>query len=391
MSAFRYFVMLSTALLCMGLKHCLAQPVEYASPETMAAYDRLFAGMDADRQKLRNGHAIITGTAATKFSKNLEPVIGDYRVVTAFDHDRERWRFDIDRPGDVIDYSKIATDSQNHSTGLMKTGNQRKRYALNGKMGTYWDGNNSICVSAKSDDTKTVSHESYDVRALGLYYPISWARHESYSQVMSYWKSMRRLPNMTQKNQMMIIVWNGANPEGGKYRTTMHIDVENGMTPVYLMSEKRDKPLPNEWLVEHEYKVSWKKINDVYVPTEFHLYYIGRSYDSAGPKHFTDTIDAKIEWKNVNNLRGDSLFNYTTFGLPDHVGIAEVTNAGMKYTRQPKQNPEQLAQQQMEVYTAPQESSWRNYLGLGVAGFGLLIIIVTVWRSWRKARFAKNV
>lgn len=359
------------------------------TPKVESEYDQLFLGMDKSRSKLRNGHAEITGTASTLYSdSSTKPVVGDYQVKTAFDLDRNQWRFDINRPGAVVDYSKLqkSQNSQN-ATAPYKDGTVRRRYIINGDRSAFWDADNGLCTISSAIDAKPLAHEFYDVRALGLYIPISMRRRESYDEVMAYWKALGKFNPVLHRNKEYTEVrWISKDTRGSSYRWTMHVVETKGFAPTYQKGEFQEKG-KETWRLDHEYTVSWKAVaGNVYVPTAFLFKYIGHSRNASGDRHFIDTIDAKITWKDINKLQNDSLFSYTTFGLPDHIGVAEVTSAGTRYIREPKPDPEKQAQSFREVYTLPEASRWPLYAGISVAVIGLISLAVAVRRQIHRNR-----
>jgi hypothetical protein len=352
-----------------------------STAQEASEYKKIMDMMSVLRNKLNSGIVVIVGVASTHYSHPDDmhvDVDGAYRVEQAFDHKRKLWRFDISRPGAVVDRETIRMGQGSSVTAKSKIGTLRKKFAIKNDRATFWWADNSVCTISPSSDADSINHDSFDVRAFGLYGPVEMRRQHTLAYMLDHWTKLEKIATVTTRDNLKIIQFHPKCEGELKYIIEIHVDIQNGFTPIYHSGSRQNNPR-EQWYKEYEYRIQWESINDIYVPIQYNF-----KSQSHPTKYFIEKIDAKLQWSNINQLNNDSLFDYTTFDLPEHIGISETVELSSRVIRKAKPDPKYLESQSKEVFTKNDTNS-NQYVGIAILIAGILIVAATVFaRRYRK-------
>jgi hypothetical protein len=283
--------------------------------------DFYLTSMLAERQKLRSGEFVVSGTKSAKDSKKPE-LDNSGRVLIFCAFDEARIRFDNREPGLVAELP-LTTPPK------MKPSRIDRMFFLTPKQSVTWiqgNGNEHIAITAPNSIFGLFLF--FDVRGFGLatWNSLTDKRGPKVETTIAALKRDRRKKTVDTSDskyvQLVFLMEWGPRFEELRY----WLRPDQGFAPVRLEARTRKKFPPDEgWHVNEHAETSWEQTDGVWLPAEFEL---TRSDESGEVK-----MAWKIRWRSVNKPIDDARFDWKDFGAPETVPVIDTTTGKVVVTR----------------------------------------------------------
>jgi hypothetical protein len=300
---------------------CLASSLNSEEPKKTFSFT--MAGMRKERLALRNGVCRINGQYTCRgFSNPSANMEGTIEIFLAFDQDKVR--FDIKRPGLIVDESTLESDPKNPGLALFKSkkGTVEQKYCKNSKKTAFWTvGQQEIAIWANTGSPPPNALGFFDVRALGLYHCLALERQENFGKLIEGWESAKTLSDVDRSDsQLWVILWTMQDEAMmGEWR--IWVDVQHGFTPVRFEVRERPPSGSGPWWVVQKSKTKWTGVDGVWVPV--HHEFSVTPQPLPGKSAWRRDTSFDIVWEKVNNQIDPALFDYNSFDAPSTVGVVD--------------------------------------------------------------------
>lgn len=294
--------------------------------------------MRQERSKLQSGVCRMTGRLVGRRESESEPVFDGPLAIFATFEGQNKIRFDRTQPGWIVDNSEVKPDPKNPGMvtgGKSKKGVQRYYFCDNGKKACFWqeDAGPSMTVRASfaGGDNPFKQLEFFDVRGLGLYSSIELQRMYSLARLFDAYDSISRPPEVDRSDPVVwVIHWAFPVVPDSKIpavRVSLSVDVRRGFTPLhYVMRERPLRRADAPWTITQESATQWGQHGEIWVPVKH------RFADGPLAGSWSRLVEIEITWQSVNEPVDPTLFEYTSFGVPEHVGIFDASLGGRVIT-----------------------------------------------------------
>jgi hypothetical protein len=334
------------------------------------AYQYILASIKSEREKLRTGICSISGPIKTRFKNNApDSTEGAVSGLLAFDFKASKIRYDITRPGWVVDPSTLQSAGGDHVTAKHIKGRLTKQFADDGANLAFWHSDNNLCTIAPNNSSgERLASELFDVRATSLHDPVSLRDVYSFEKILASLSLQGRFATVRQNDSgPWVVEWNSKD-QLFDHKFTLDVNPERGWSATSYKHEARPLNRPAEkWSTGYQFASQWKEVEGVWVPTRYTYW---RGGIGAG---FEESFDYQLDWKNVNQPVDPGMFSYTSFDLPDRVGVADVTKGETRYIREPKR--------QTAIRKPKQPSAWWP---TALAAVAATVLAYGAYRHWGK-------
>ena len=340
------------------------------SQDQSGKVDFCLNGVIESATKLRSGNATIKGTLRSNFLNQPEnnfsgPVEG--RVA----YDGKKVRYDISRPGWVVEKASIVTDLGSAKAKMIK-GQITKRFSSDGEKVTIWNSDQPlIAIGRLGDFTDQRTTEHFDFRCPTVFDPLSIGRGWSLEFILNRFKT-EFLPNPTvvDVNGIWTITWTGQDSTDA-VRWLLFVDTKKDFVPTkYLCESAKVKDMA--WVKEWEVVSEWAQISKVWVPI-----HTSRTIFPCPTSTVDEEISLDLEWSSVNESVDPDTFTYKSFEVPDEIGIQDSSNGEVIWIKD-------LPRVQVEEGFKPLDSSRRSWLTTLVASALLIAVLVVGARYFTK-------
>jgi hypothetical protein len=296
----------------------LAQPpmpdVDTA-PDAQKSWQFVWAGVQANFDKLQNGVYRASGRVSTRVEEGNGPnpkylyVSGEESIYSAFDYPNSRIRFD--RSGPMI-------------SNLPKAGPDGKTYkviTVEAKICYHPDksiyqsmGRRMVYLNKADYEAPRILHY-YDLRTVGLIDLPNWEKGITYRAVVDAysknWRSSHVVVNRVYQFTQI----------SKNVRQQIWFDPDQGFMPIRFeisaISQKNDGSFEKPYSAS---TASWINVDGVWVPKTW----VCGEYDPTGENGMKRQHELAFEWESVNKSIPDRLFDYTSFGLPPDALIQDL-------------------------------------------------------------------
>jgi hypothetical protein len=301
---------IAQVLLCIAASCVTA---EAAAPDKPAAgkIDFYLSGMLAERQKIRSGDFVVTGTKSVKDSKRPK---FDYsgKVLISCQFDEDRIRIDNLEPAIVPDFP-----SKTPPPPKMRPGRIERKYLRTPAQSVTWIGpNRQDQIVISTPDTMFGHFLFFDVRGLGLtkwQYLTDQRGLKVEETITALGRSLREKSVDTSDPkyvQIVFLVELATRCDELRY----WLRPDESFAPVMLETRTRKLNSPDEtWHVNEHAETSWEQTDGVWLPVKFEM--------TQTEKTAEQKLAWKIRWRSVNKPIDDKRFDWKDFGAPDTVQV----------------------------------------------------------------------
>jgi hypothetical protein len=287
-----------------------------AAPEEPAAgkVDFYLTRMLAERQKVRSGEFVVSGTKSSKFPATPE-LDNSARVMIfcAFDESRIRW--------DNLE-SGIFTESPLTSRPKRRPGMLERKFVRTPQTSVTWSqgmGSNQIVLSPPNARSEPMLF--FDVHGLGLmkWEDLNRSDGRKVDTTVAGLKKRPRDRSVDLSDPRYVQLVFSTELQGWSHELRYWLRPDQGFAPVRLEASTRNLDSPEESpRVSERAETSWEQIDDVWLPVKLEI---------TRPQMFSDDRLAwKIRWRSVNKPIDDARFGWKDFGTPETVPVIDVTN-----------------------------------------------------------------
>jgi len=295
------------------------------------------AGVRAEREKFRSGDCRFDGSMELVSPKQPEtnlsgPMKGRLAI------EGERVRFEISKPGMVVDPKSIRTSAakkkESRATAKTTKGTLTRLFADNLEKLTFWRSDQPLMTITRSGKKDRKLSGYADVRAATLYDPFSLDACRTMAEVFDIFKTgyakMNRAAKKTNNGQWELTWKSQYDQEIIKY--TMIVDEARGYTPEEFRCETRfvDVRAPSrEWFLEWKNQTRWDQIGGTWVPVHHEHRQVLSPVSQYSESYIYD-----YHWESVNQDVSDDLFTYTKLDVPKTVAIQDVSTGETEWIRE---------------------------------------------------------
>lgn len=332
------------------------------------AFAFVVAGMRQERAKLVSARGSFTGSLSQKWREKPEnDLAGPVHGFLALD--RGKVRFDWTGPERIVDPGSVRPSSKpGHVVAQTVAGVATRRFADDLLRVSSWHSDDGIAVIVPSRSVKTRRPTRYvDVWGMTLFTELEKDREYPLEKVFDLLASFGKRPTARATgigSPTWTLHWATEGDEVWRTTWNLAVDVESGFTPRRYWCETsltetgqrtlqkrlaqgkgdlhsarlRDaaallQPGAPKAVLEWENKTDWVRVNEVWMP----LHHERRGF--ASPFSGVDVVEIwDFRWESVNQPVPESLFNYTTFDLPEDVAIQDTSRGQTVWVRPPR-NP----------------------------------------------------
>ncbi len=324
------------------------------------AFAFVVTGMKENARKFVSGVCRFEGTFVREHPAKPEDCLnGPMRGLIAIDG--EKVRYDIVRPDSVVDKSTIQVEKQTgKTTARSGKGVATRRFADDGTRVTFWHSDSGAVVVSQSKDLPSRRATEYvDIRGITLFDQNSIDHGYTLDQKFDYlgkYCNWYRGKVTGVDSATWVLSWSHQDETPWVTRWTLTVDVKSGFTPrsykyeeVFtkkvddLLSSLGSKPISSresetlkllrgnegKWLPAWENRTNWAQINGAWLPTHHESEIFRGIFSSVAQKKTYD-----FRWQSVNQPVDQNLFNYTTFEIPENVGIQDVSGGGVVWIKE---------------------------------------------------------
>lgn len=352
-----------------------------SGPADAELFDFILEGMKTGRYKLVSGVCRFTGTYNFRHKddpgQNLKGPLEGFLAI-----DGEKTRYDLSRPGWITDRGSIELiEGTNRATANTIKGRVTTMFAKGDVDTTFHHSDNSLVEVGPSKDVKDLAVTEYDdIRAITFYGPLYGVKaagepltlDQVCDDLVGYFSVEGRVAKVDESTY--VVTWGRSlgDPPVQRLRWTLSVDVASGFTPKsykFECARENEMKKANPWTLVFENKTDWREIHGVWVPSHHESCAFANEY---GWGRGSEKTILEYHWESVNEPVDEDLFNYTTFEVPDRVGVQGPSG----WIRKPEG---------LEVGDEPPKPrSERSYTPLLLAGIlPILIIVFIVWRIKR--------
>jgi hypothetical protein len=294
------------------------------SPQEQVGQDQAIqfclSGVKEHCKKLNSGRAKITGSLKTEFKNQPEfNLAGPVSGLVAYDG--QKVRFDITRPGWVVDRSSLADEAKAGEPVKMMKGMLEKSFSDDGVKIAIWNSDQPmVTIGQLSDlpDRRVAEHINFRCPTLFDIYSIGqgWTLEHILQRFETEFGNA--VAECVKDNEVWKLIW--TYQEGGEVtRWVLTVDTSRGFVPVQYKCESADaRSDERTWIPEWENSTEWEMVSDVWVPIRFE-----RSIFSGPASSFDEKLVMELDWELVNEAIDDDSFTYRGFKVPEHVGIQD--------------------------------------------------------------------
>lgn len=319
---------------------------------------------------LRSGQAEISGTFSSRYrtrpSRDLQ---GELTGFVAYDG--KKVRFDISRPGWIVDGESLNEWRSGEPTKMIK-GQLRKAFATDGSNITIWNSDQPlISIGSESELPDRRIAEHIDFRCPTLFDLYSVNQGWTLAHILSRFDT--EFPDnvkctINEGNWNITWTYKGTNDI---CRWILNVDTARGFTPTSYRCETKFPTLPDDWICEWENITRWTQISDIWVPirSERH-YYQNPASDMA------ESIVMDFKWSSVNQAISPDVFTYKSFNVPDHIAIQD-SSGGEAVWIKPFPNSNYPTAREKSLFGIKMLLFLISMIGLG-------LLIITLLRSKKR-------
>lgn len=329
------------------------------------------------RSQLVSGKCKITGTVNTTYLKEPKgEIAGPVTILMAFDYGGNRIRFDLSRPGWVVDYSTLQTLSTNQgaASAKQKIGTLTKKFADDGERVSFWHSDNVLCsVSPNINADLRATSEYFDLRAAGLHEPHTFKGNKPFEAIFDEALALTKFSRTIEAGEQRWIIERSAETPLNRMKWILELDPNKAFAPIrHRLENTLLKKDPPETIVSWEFNVDWDQREGVWVPLRYRQLATNESY--------IESFDYAFEWLEVNQPQPKERFSYVDFNLPDYVGIIDTTSGESIYLKEPKPHPDTP---QPLIYQQPES---RSGLRILMIAFTIVLPVSYLLLRWFRGR-----
>lgn len=335
--------------------------------------DFIMAGLRNEREKFRSGDCRFDGSIELVSPKRPEmnlsgPMKGKLSIKG------EKVRFEVSRPGWVVDPNTIRTSAPNKkeslATAKMMKGTMTKLFADDSEKLTFWRSDQPLTTISKSGKTDRKLSDYTDIRVITLYDPISLRKCRTMSEILDiffkegYGYSTMNKAAKKAKDGRWELAWEGRF-ENIVTRSTLIVNESRGYTPEEFRCESKFDGAPvqaPDWFLEWVNRTRWDQIGGAWVPVHHEYRQV------MGPMaQYSEAYIYDYHWDSVNQDVPDDVFTYTKLDVPKTVAIQDVSTGETEWIRE---FPTPTA--------AAPVSFWSTWTGMTVLAAALILGITGV-------------
>jgi len=306
---------IAQVLLCIAASCAIGE----ASPDepTSLPVDFYLSAMLAEREKLRSGEFVVSGTRAGS-DPAISPLPFSGRILIYCAFDDNRIRMDNLEPGIVVGFPPT-------NPPKMWAGRIERMFFRTPQQSVTWnstDGKNRLEI-ARPGSAMRGRFLFFDVRGLGL---TTWQQLSDRSgvkvgaAVATLNKSQREKSVDTSDPkyvQLAFLAQTGGHSDELRY----WLRPDQGFAPVRMESRMRTlQTLDPSWQVYERAEISWEQIDGVWLPVNFEIKVNRRQVAEQ-------KLACKVRWPSVNKRVDDTRFDWQDFGAPDTVTVVDTRGA----------------------------------------------------------------
>lgn len=298
----------------------------------------------------QNSNAIVSGyaTFSGRFKADFEnaPENDQDGIVTGLlAFESSKIRFDISRPGWVVDKSRKAefqSESVDNSdpaarrslVAKMTKGIITKRYSDNGVQVTVWNSDQPMVAIARPADLVDRRFTEYiDYRCPTLFDPFSIAKGWTLEHILTRFDTEfdNSTATVTRQGPVWTLTWRSV--DGNEMsRWVLDVDTGSGFAPVRYRCEStrlNDKTRPSKWIPEWENTATYRQVSGVFVPVHVKRIRFMGPHSGIGEEMSLD-----LNWELINQPVDENVFSYLTFDVPDDVAIQDTSSGETIWIRE---------------------------------------------------------
>jgi len=339
----------------------------------------VFAGMREARAGLKSGVCKVNGELETTYPAEPERnVSAKQSFFIAFDG--SRLRFDSSFPDLVADPATYRREDPNNpdvvTSADYKLGTVVQKFCTDGTKAAFWrEGQPFVNVFLDGHwaggAQRRPRFHFFDVRGLGLYDALEWGREKAtLDSLLALWsgatlRSKRSFVDSTDPNTWQIHIAGGDEIADGEW--IISVNVKDGFTPTLF--QQRERPWGSGdagWSVVQKFQCQWEQREGIWVPVRQEFWITG-PYPKIRRHEWLE-----IKWQSVNKPVDAGLFEYTSFDVPDWVGVIDNSTG------------EPITVKEMRRPSTPARSGARRVLAIGLTLLCVALVLL-VWLRMRSS------
>ncbi len=274
-------------------------------------------GVKEQCASLRSGRATITGSLTSSFELKPEYNL-DGPVEGLVAYDGTKVRFDITRPGWVVDQEILPTLELGDPAKMVK-GKITKRFSCDGLRVTIWNSDQPmIMIAQESDmpDWKTTEH--IDFRCPTLFDRYSIGQGWSLEEILERFKTeFPKDCSCVKQDGIWELTWTYRD-ERDTTRWLLTVDTKRGFVPTKYKCETKFAVFPEKWITEWENRTEWAQCSNVWVPIRSE-----RLIYNTPASNLDEALAMDLTWDSINQSLESDLFSYKGFDVPDEIAVQD--------------------------------------------------------------------
>lgn len=319
------------------------------------AVDFFLQGVLGERQRLRSGMVLITGSRTTR-DLGAAPGRDAFRIKFAFDPGRVY--AENTEPAWVV--AQPITDPPK----MIKGEQTRKYFRTTEKSATWVKGDSSVYIQ-KPDAGMIGDFLFFDVRALGLYNWRAFHKGMWLDDMISALKSRvgEKRADMTDQAAPVVSFFKPAVGRAAPGEWRYWLSPKEGFTVVRAEARRRTSSAADAtWAIAEEHIATWEQRAGVWIPVHCEMAIV-----RPNSRH---EVVLDLEWQSVNGSIPDDLFDWRAFGAPAMADVYDSTSGETIL----------ITSKEQDTSHATHSIPWRVWL-IAANVVAIIAIICLYWRS----------